>query len=371
MTETKTESLQPSPTRETAPPGYYLAPAERRREGRGEMILEPDLPIIDSHHHLYDRPGARYLLDEYAADLAQGHRVVASVYVEIMAMARPYGPELMRPLGEVEFANGIAAMSASGRYGECRVGAAIIGHADLRHGDRIGELLDASMSAAPARYRGIRQIALEYDDPRLGKFITNLPPRGIFEHPGFARGLRELASRGLTFDTSIFHPQINALAKVAEMEPELPIILNHLGQPLMIGLTEDQRRDEFQRWSRDLRDLAERPNAICKLGGFGQAWTDFGFDTRPEPVTSNELARAWRPYFEVAIDAFGVDRCMMESNFPVDARSCGFVPYWNALKLVVADASRAEKESFFWRTAQRVYRISEVPSIADDRTDSP
>ncbi|MBM7365380.1 amidohydrolase family protein [Gordonia hydrophobica] len=343
--------------REAAPAGSYLPPTERRHERSDEEILDPDLEIIDAHHHLYDRPGARYLLDEYAGDVALGHRIVGSVYIEIMAMARTWGPEHLRSIGEIEFANGIAAMAATGFYGDCDVAAAIVGYADLRRGHAVGEVLDEAIARAPERFRGIRQITLEYDDPAMSAYISNPPPRGILDHPDLVAGLRELGRRGLVYDANAFHHRLSDFSRLADEVPETVFALNHTGFPLLIGLSEDQRREEIAAWRRDLRELASRPNVVCKVGGLGQVFLGFGFDSRPVPPTSRELASAWEPFVVEAIDAFGADRCMMMSNFPVDGRSCGFVPYWNALKYIVRGASREEKEQLFQLTAERVYRI--------------
>lgn len=351
-------------SRVPAPPGAWVAPAIRRQEGNDEPIIDPELAIIDAHHHLYDRsPDAKYLLDDYADDIAQGHHVVASVYIEIMAMARVDGPELLRPLGEVEFANGVAAMSASGRYGSCRVAAAIVGHADLRYGKRVGELLDASMSAAPTRYRGIRQVVMDYPDPALVRYTTNPPPQGILDHPHFLEGLREVSDRGLSFDAAIFHHQLPAVEHLATQFPDLQVVLNHVGLPLLLNTTPAVRKERIERWRADLRKVALRPNVACKISGLGQAWLGFGLDTQPDPVGYLQLADKWSPFIREAVDAFGPDRCMVGSNFPVDARSCGIVPYWNAMKHILRHASPTEKQALFSGTAARIYG---VPRPRDD-----
>ncbi|CAA9543489.1 MAG: Purine/pyrimidine phosphoribosyl transferase, partial [uncultured Thermomicrobiales bacterium] len=119
-------------TAQTAPPPSPVRQAwlDRLRE----EIIEPALPIVDPHHHLWDRPGWRYLLDELLADLNSGHTIVATVFLQCRAMHRADGPEALRPVGETEFVNGVAAMSASGGYGLTRVCAGIVGPADLRLG---------------------------------------------------------------------------------------------------------------------------------------------------------------------------------------------------------------------------------------------
>jgi len=187
----------------TLPPGTPAA-FKQILVGRDEPIIDPDIPIIDAHHHLFVRPALRYMLDDYLADARAGHRIVASVYVETMAFARPSGPELLRPLGEIEFANGVGAICASGNYGDCRVCAAIVGHADLRLGDRVAELLDRALEIAPDRFRGVRQVAIDDPSDAPFRFVPVRPPRGLMKHPGFRPGFHQLVKRGLTFDAALF-----------------------------------------------------------------------------------------------------------------------------------------------------------------------
>lgn len=332
----------------------------RRHEGRDEPILAPDLPIVDAHHHLWDRPAGRYLFDDYLADVRAGHRIVASIYVETEAMARLDGPEVLRPIGEVEFANGVAAMSAGGGYGPCRVAAGIVGHADMTLGDEIAVLLDRAMAAAPDRFRGIRQITLEHPTDEPFRHMAHVPKAGVLASPGFHPAMRQLAQRGLSFDATVFHHQLPVLSEVAAAHPDVTIVLSHMGLAMAMGADQDGRREVFGIWRDNVRDLAERPNVVCKVGGLGSPFWSLGLDRKSGPTGFAELAEAWRPYVETAIDAFGPDRCMMESNYPPDSRSAGFVPLWNALKHIVEAASPAEKAALFSKTAGRVYRLSEL-----------
>jgi L-fuconolactonase len=332
----------------------------KRLDGREETILEPQRPIIDAHHHLFDRPGIRYLLDDYLADANAGHNIKASVYVETLAMAAPDGPEILRPLGEIEFANGMAAISASGGYGECRVAAAIVGYADLRFGDRVAELLDRAMAAAPQRFRGVRQLTMEHPDPATWRFVTNPPPEGVLESAGFEHGMRQLAARNLSFDAAVFHHQLPALSRVAGRHPDVPIVLNHMGQAMALDMPAQARADVFEVWRHHLASVAERPNVFCKVGGLGLPFWGFRLEERPDPISSDELAELWRPYVETAIEIFGPQRCMLESNFPADGRSAGYVPVWNAFKKILAAASEEEKAALFHDTADYVYRLGLV-----------
>jgi predicted TIM-barrel fold metal-dependent hydrolase len=334
-----------------------LSPYPQLHAGRDEAILEPELPIVDSAHHLFDRPALRYMTDDFLADVRAGHRIVATVYVETLAFARPDGPELLRPLGEIEFANGVGAMSASGVYGDCRLCAGIVGHADLRFGAQVGELLDQSLARAPERFRGVRQITIEDDSDAPFRYVTNRPARGIMKHPNFRAGFHEVASRGLSFDAAVFHHQLDEVAELADAFPDVAIVLNHVGQAMAMDLDATGRKMVFEKLRLSLKALGRRPNVTCKIGGLGLPFWGFGFEKRSDPVGYLELAEAWRPYVEAAIEAFGPERCMMESNYPPDGRAAGFVPLWNALKHIVRGASAEEKAALFHRTATRVYRL--------------
>jgi len=335
----------------------------KRLEGRDEPIIEPDLPIVDAHIHLFDLPGNRYMLDEYLADAQGGHNVVASIYCETQTFSRTDGPEWMRPLGEVEFGNGLAAMTATGHYGKCLVNAGIVGHANLTFGARIGELLDRCMAAAPDRYRGVRHVTLDYPDDRPFKFImTHRPPSGLLDHPEFPKGLAELQKRGLIYDAAIYDPSLPRVAEIADQFSDLTIVLNHMGNAVGVDMTTDEKVEMFRAWSTNLRALAERPNVQCKVGGLGMPIWGFGFEERDDEIGYLELADAWRPYVETAIDAFGTDRCMMESNFPPDGRSAGYIPTLNAYKHILKEFSQDEKRALFAGNAVRVYRL-DIPGI--------
>lgn len=330
----------------------------KRSEGRDEAILDPDLPIVDAHMHMFDIPGNRYMLEDYLEDAQGGHNVVASVYCETQAFVRTGGPDWMRPLGEVEFANGVAAMAASGRYGSCRVAAGIIGHANLTFGSKIGELLDRCLQAAPDRFRGVRQVTLDYPDERPFKFImTHRPPAGLLETPGFPLGLAELQKRDLVFDPAIYDPSLPRLTELVDQFPNLTFALDNLGTPVGIDMSDSERGEVFRRWSQDMRRLGERPNVVCKLSGLGMPVFGFGFEERSDVVGYEDLAAVWRPYIEATLEAFGTDRAMFASNFPQDGRSSGFIPLWNAYKHITRALSDDERHALFAGNAARVYRL--------------
>lgn len=331
------------------------APDEWHAQVR-EEILEPGRPICDPHHHLWDHPGNRYLLDELLADIGSGHNVVSTVFVECMSMYRADGPVEMRPVGETEFVNGIAAMSASGHYGPARVAAGIVGFADLALGDAVVPVLEAHVAAAPGRFRGIRHAAGWHESPGIRNSHTN-PPRGLLIDPAFRRGFRHLDRFGLSFDAWLYHPQIAELTDLARAFPGTTIVLDHFGGPLGIGPYADQRSEVYDAWKQDIALLAQCPNVVAKLGGINMPLNGFGWDKRPVPPTSEELVAATRHYYERTIELFGPHRCMFESNFPVDRVSCSYAVLWNAFKRIAAGYAEDEKHAMFHDTAARVYRL--------------
>lgn len=326
--------------------------------GRDEPILDPEIPIVDAHHHLFLRPTLRYLLDDYLADVTAGHRIVASVYVETQAFVQADGPALMRPVGEVEFANGMAAMAASGLYGDAKLCAGIIGYADMRLGDDVGRLLDRCMETAPERFRGVRQITLEHESELPWAYTPVKPPQGVLQNPAFREAFRHLGPRGLIFDAAVFDHQLKDIAKLADAFPDTDITINHAGMAMGMGVTGDDRMELFRVWRERLTEVAKRPNIYCKVGGFGLPFWGFGFEERDDPIGYRELADCWRPWVETAVELFGPDHCMAESNYPPEGRSCGYVPLWNALKHIVSGMTGDEKADLFWKTACKVHRIA-------------
>ena len=320
-----------------------------------EEILEPQLPIVDPHHHLWDHAQSRYLLDELLADTGSGHHVTATVFVECMSMYRADGPDAMKPVGETEFVNGVAAMSASGRYGATRVAAAIVGFADLTLGERVGAVLDAHLAASP-RFRGIRHAA-GWDASDEVRNSHTKPPRGLFLESGFRRGFAELGRRGLSFEAWLYHPQLADLVGLAKAFPETTIVLDHFGGPLGIGPYAGKRAEIFQSWKSAIRSVADCPNVVAKLGGLVMPLNGFGLHKRAAPVTSSELSDLTREWYLHTIDVFGPARCMFESNFPVDKVSCSYRVLWNSFKRIAAAFSSAEKATMFSGTATRVYRL--------------
>jgi L-fuconolactonase len=316
-----------------------------------EVILEPDLPIVDPHHHLWDHPGSRYLLDELLDDVNSGHNIVATVFIQCGSGYRATGPEEMRPIGESEFVRAIAE-EADRRGTRTKICAGIVSFADLRL-PNVDDVLRGQIEAAGGRFRGIRQIAAH--DPAIVGASSYVPPPGLMNDPAFRRGLKRLPAHDLTFEAWIYHPQIRTLTEVARECPEVKIVLNHFGGPLGVG---PYKRDEvFPGWRADVRELARCPNVHVKLGGLAMIVNAFDFHVQPLPPSSGELATAWRPYVETCIEAFGADRCMFESNFPVDKGACSYPVLFNAFKRLASGASDSEKADLFAGTASRFYRL--------------
>ena len=324
-----------------------------------EAALEPELPIIDPHHHLWHTPHrGKYFLPELLADIGGGHNIVSTVFLECQAMYRATGPVEMRPVGEVEFVNGIAAMSASGGYGPCRVAEAIIGHADLTLGARVREVLEAEIAVAGGRFRGIRHGVAWDPNASVQNFVSRIVAPNQAGDPVFRQGFAELAKLGLSFESWQYHPQLPDAIGLARAFPDTTIILNHVGGVLGVGPYAGKRAEILAAWRRDISELAKCPNVNVKLGGLGMTSFGFGFHELDAPPPSAELAEAWRPYVEHCIEAFGPGRCMFESNFPPDKQSCGYTELWNAFKRISAGASAAEKTALYSGTAARVYKMT-------------
>ncbi len=322
-----------------------------------EAILDPGQRIIDPHHHLWDRGGWRYLLDEMLADIRSGHDVRATVLVQSSrSMSRADGPVEMRPVGETEFAAGVAAMCESGVYGDVRVCAGIVSQADLRLGAAVRPVLEAHAAAAGGRFRGIRHIACWDPDPGLLN-PAYAPPQGMLDSAEFQAGFRVLGEMGLSFDAWIYFHQIPELVRLARAFPGVPIVLNHCGGILGIGRYAQMPGEVRVQWTAAMRDLAQCGNVMMKLGGLGMRLPGFGLERGAVAPASTLLAETWRPWMETLIELFGPARCMFESNFPVDKGGFSYAVGWNAFKRLAAGASAAEKDELFYGSAARFYRL--------------
>ena len=314
--------------------------------------LEPDLPICDPHHHLWRRPNNPYLLDDFLRDASGGHRIVSSVAVECGAMYREEGPPELRPVGETEFLEGIAAENSRAENATA-VAAGIVAYADLALGDGVAAVLDAHLEASPTRLRGIRYSTM-WD---ASDSFRSVPRPGLLRDNAVRKGFACLQPHSLSFDAWLYHPQIADLVDLARDFPDVPIILDHIGGPLGLGPYEGRRDEVFQAWSADITALSSCPNVVLKLGGVGSLRSGYDWHERTPKPGSAELAEAMRPYFELCIEKFGAGRCMFESNFPVDRISYSYVSIWNAFKIMARGYSETERHALFHDTAGRVYRV--------------
>jgi L-fuconolactonase len=323
--------------------------------GLREDILDPDQPIVDPHHHLWHARPDRYLLDDLAEDVGTGHDIRSTVFIQCGSAYRKDGPEEMRPVGETEFVAGVAAASEKHSFRAC---AGIVGHADCRLGDRIEPVLLAHVAAGGGRFKGIRHSATH--DAGIAPTAPPGAPPGLFLDPTFRAGVARTGKLGLTFEAWCYHPQLPDLIDLARACPDQNIVLNHLGGPLGVGPYEGKRAEVFPRWVTSMRELAKSPNVFIKLGGLAMNVNGFGYHHQPLPPGSGEMATAWRPYMETAIEAFGASRCMFESNFPVDKGMCAYPVLWNAFKRIAAGCSSAEKADLFHGVATRFYSLPAV-----------
>jgi L-fuconolactonase len=330
-----------------------------------EAPLDAARPIVDPHHHFWDLRGwagaeaqlQLFMLPELLQTIeASGHNITHTVYAECGSMYRQDGPDELKPVGETEFVNGIAAMSASGRYGARRAAAGIVGSANLRLGDAVTPVLEAQIAAGNGRFRGVRTHTAWVDGELWGR-KPDPSLRGIMTDAGFRAGVRALGRLGLTLDVWCLHPQLAEVAALAAACPDTVVVLDHIGTPLDFGPYAARASEAFAEWRAGLHELARQPNVRVKIGGMGMSLTA-PLCVRVANLPSTELATQWRPRVENCIEAFGAARCMFESNFPPDISTCSYGALWNAFKCVSAGCSEAEKNALFSGTATNVYRLS-------------
>jgi predicted TIM-barrel fold metal-dependent hydrolase len=343
-----------------------------------EAILEPDLPIIDPHHHLWDlRPmlpmfpephhhfiaalvdNAHYTFNQLHAHLSSGHNIIGTVFMECGAFYNSSYGESLKPVGEVEYVNGVAAQSACGLYGPSRYCAGIVSHTDLMLGSKAGEVLDALQAAAPRRFKGIRHAgAWDADPDVLGPPFHH--PQELYRDATFRQGFVELGKRGLTFDAWVLEPQIPDVIDLARAFPDQPICLDHCGTPLGVAAYKGRLHERFDEWRRNIHELARCENAVVKLGGLAMAFCALPEEGPASGHSSEHLAALWRPYIETCIEAFGPERAMFESNYPVDYWGADYAVLWNAFKHLTRSASADEKAALYAGNAARFYGLEEL-----------
>ena len=329
-----------------------------------EATEEPERPIVDPHHHFWRRAYASYaycpsyLLPELWQDTGSGHRIEQTVFIECAVEYREAGPQAMHPLGETEFVAEIATAAAAGPSGKARIGG-IVGHADLRLGAAVEDVLVGQIEAGRGRFRGIRYAAAQDPSDAIRAARKN-PPIDVYARTDFREGFARLAGLGLSFDAWHYHPQTPGLTDLARAFPDTTIVLDHFGGVLGVGPYAGRREEILAIWKRDIAALARCPNVVAKLGGLVMPVNGFGWHERDRPATSDEIVAAQRPYYMHTIERFGPDRCMFESNFPVDKCAVSYNVLWNAFKKMAAGFSDDEKDALFRATAMRVYRLDPI-----------
>jgi L-fuconolactonase len=336
-------------TGQSSPDDRWLAMLE-------EEVLEPERPIIDPHHHLWLRSGYTYLMPELAADMASGHNIVATVFAECHSMYRMDGAEAQRSLGETEFVRGQAAMSASGAFGSARACDVMFGNVDLTLGCAVEPILEQHIEASGGRFRGVRLSTGWHADDKIGNVAAH--PHLLID-PRVNEAVAVVSRLGLSLDCWLYHTQLDEVAQLADAHPELTIILNHVGSPILGGPYRGKTDEVFKEWKAAIVHLGKRHNVFVKLGALPIRMPSYDGD-RSLPPGSEEVAAAWRPWMETCIDAFGPARSMYESNFPVQKRWCSYQVCWNAFKRISAGASAADKRDLFSGAAARAYRIENV-----------
>jgi predicted TIM-barrel fold metal-dependent hydrolase len=320
-----------------------------------EAALEPELPICDPHHHLWEFPTGRYLRDEFLHDIERGHHILETVYIECVQHYRREGPSTLQPVGETEYIESVAAADER-VWGRPRIAAGIVGFADLTLGAAVQPVLEAHV-AASTRFRGIRYATGWDASPEIRSSHTN-PPPGLLRDAAFRAGFACLARLRLTFDAWLYYPQFAELAELARAFPDVTIILDHMGGPLGIGPYTNRSDEVFVAWRRELSKLAKCANVVVKLGGRTMTMSGYGWHRRETPPGSEEIAARSAQYYRACIDLFGPDRCLFESNFPFDRVSCDYVVLWNAYKRLTQPYSASERAALFRGTAIRVYGLA-------------
>ncbi|MFM9967657.1 MAG: amidohydrolase family protein [Burkholderiales bacterium] len=325
-----------------------------------EEIIEPDLPICDAHHHLWDHgPGKRYLLEEISQDAASGHRVVSTIFCECRREYHKDGPEELKPVGETVFMNDLAERSASGELGKARVAHGIIGYADFRLGSRVKRTLEAHIEASPKHFRGIRHMT-RWHEAAEEMDIPPRSPRNLMADATWREGFALLKQFNLPFDAWFVFTQYDELVDLARAFPDQTIVINHIGGVSGSGPYAGKHDEVFAAWKQGVTGAAACPNVIMKLGGLGQPRVGFGWERREAPPGSEELAQAYAPWYLFCIEQFGPNRCMFESNFPVERASCSYAVLWNTYKRIATGFSPSEKAALFHDTAAQVYRLDPI-----------
>lgn len=328
-----------------------------------EDVIDPDLPIIDAHHHLWVEGGAPYLLQEITADVTDGHTIASTVFVQAHFGYRTDLPQHLAPVGETEKVAAIAAKAVRANL-PTRIAEGIVAHADLTLGASVSEVIEAHDYAAKGALRGIRH-SVSRDEHFPNGIVLRPAPPALLSDPRYRAGLAALMRHDLSYDAMLYHAQIDELTAVAKAMPSLQIVLDHLGCVLGVGYYADRPAERFRAWQRAMSDLSRCANVSVKFGGLGMIICGARWHEGERPPSSTELATAWRPYFDACMDLFGPERCMFESNFPVDKAMYSYRTLWNAFKRLTTGFGDGERHALFAGTASRVYRLCDPAPVRE------
>lgn len=316
-----------------------------------EDIIDPDRPIVDPHHHLWPAgTGLNYGLDELHADIDSGHNIVRTVFVECGAAYDTSRAAHLACTGETRFVAG------ESRRDPRHIIGGIVAKADLRRDD-LDEILDAHEQEAGDLFKGIRDALSHALHPET-LTIPGRATKDLYADASFRRGVATLARRGLTYDSWQYHHQAREFLELARAVPQTTMVLDHFSTPLGVGPYATRTDEIFRQWKTDIADIASCPNVVAKLGGLAMPDNGFGWNNNDTPATSDDVVRAQAPWYEHTIECFGPERCMFESNFPVDRLSLSYHVFWNAAKKFASAFSEPEKDAMFRGTAARVYRLT-------------
>ena len=334
-----------------------------RQEWLNQLIEDPilpNIPIIDPHHHLWDVGFGRYYIEELLEDInSSGHNILSTVYIMSSSNTKIYskdGLEEFKPLTEIEFATSEGKRADLIPNNKVKVNASIVGSVDLTYGNKLQPVLEKAVNISEGRLKGIRMLLASHTDPRIssGAVKSDL---GLMLHPNFIDGAKCIQDANLSLDFWIYHTQLNEMEKIARALPDLTIILNHIGGPIHLGEYEGKQAATHREWRSAMMRLSRIPNINVKLGGLGMAVNGAKFHNSKFPPNSVQLSDVWKPWIYETIDMFGFDRCMFESNFPVDKGSCSYGALWNAFKIIAKDMSDDEINKLFSKNAAKIYKI--------------
>lgn len=333
--------------RQVSPLVRMLGFSPRLLDRVAPMVFPKDVQAFYGTPEFILRP---YLTQDYVADLADVAEVVGLVHVEAgWVVKEPTGP-----VDETRWVDGLAPVGNVGMLG-------IVANADLTLGERVEDVLVAHLEAS-TRVRGIRDL-LAWHPSREIMNTTDDPERS--RQADFRRGFEMFSKYGLNFETSIFSTQLTEMVELARTFPEQPILVCHMATPVAVGgpigevgRTADERARIRGEWAEGIARLAECANVWMKLSGLLMPICGFGFERRSARPSVDELVATVGPFIDHVIDAFGPERCMFGSNFPVDKPSAPLPTLLQAYRLIVEGLPDEAQNRLFVGTAQEFYRLA-------------